>query len=69
MKVQIWYGIDCYAKGLDYLEDRHEAYLHFERQGGGETETLVARGNSFVQARERVIALFKLLPPSEEIDL
>lgn len=68
MKVQIWYSIDCYADKFNRLDDAHEANLTFEHPVGV-SETLVARGNSFAQARERVIALFKLLPPSEEIEL
>jgi len=68
MKCQIWYSIDCYAEQFKRLDNAHEAYLYFEHPTGG-TETLVGRGNSFAEARERVIALFKLLPPSEEIDL
>ena len=69
MKCQLWYSIDCNADQFKRNESRCEAYLHFERLVGGETETLVGRGNSFAEARERVIALFKLLPPSEEIEI
>lgn len=72
MKVSIWYSIDCYADEFKRGESRCEAFLHFNRSlhdKPGESETLVGRGATFAEARERAIALFKLLPPSEEIEI
>ena len=69
MKVQIWYGIDGYAE--KFKRDKYEAFLCFKQKQGKklETEVIVARGSSFAEAKRRAIAMFKLLPSSEEIDL
>ena len=70
MKCKLWYSIDCYADEFKRNESRCEAMLHFHRNGPmSESETLVGRGATFAEARERVIALFRLLPPSEDIEL
>ena len=47
-----------------------EAYLRWHPvKGDKETETLVARATTFIEAKERVIAMFLRIPPGETVNL
>lgn len=71
MKVKLWYSIDDYAEKFDRVEQKYEAQLSFYWVEGDNNsyESIMARGATFEEAREKVIALFKSLPPTEELYL
>ena len=71
MKAKLYYSIDEYAEEFDRLKTKYEACLHFYWvEGDNNTfETLIGRGASFEEAKADVIARFKSLPPTEEIDI
>lgn len=69
MKVTIWYNIDSYADKFKRKSTQCEAFLEFRRSTRQGYETIVGRGKTFQEARKKVIELFKMLPPSETLDL
>jgi len=76
MKVKIWYdtGIHLFTRDEDEGGKKfYTAYLEYEvdRQDKECKYEMLSYSSdiSFVDAREKVIELFKSLPPGEELDL
>jgi hypothetical protein len=69
-KVHIYYNLDSYVDKFDRKTTECEAYLRWHPVAGDEgSEILVARAYTFPEAREQVIAMFRRIPATEEIEI
>lgn len=67
-KVSIFYNYNNWVD--DPVRERHECHLNWYALGEENKdsyESIIAHAHSFAEAREKALAIFRMLPPSEEL--